>query len=149
MRMLNKIDEQPAGKNTRAKNHHGRQDDFPVIHCAWSPWSTDARSVFSKFCERSSELAEVAGVKNVHAPHSIATATHETAARQSPCTHKSRFCGATRDASSALTRFSKAYGTRSSSTSVRATAINFFCSSARFILAPFFQTRLRRARLQS
>ena len=97
MLVLDIVDQQPAGENTRAKNHDGRQDDFPGIHCAWSPWSTDAKSVFSKFCERSSELAEVAGVKSVHAPHSTATATHEIAARQSPCTHKSRFCGATRD----------------------------------------------------
>src|SRR5450631_1839634 len=101
MRALDVADQQAAGENTRAKNHHGRQDDFPEVHCAGSPWSTEARSVFSKFCERSLEPAEAAGVKIVHAPHSIAIATHEIAARQSPRTHKSRFCGATREAISA------------------------------------------------
>ena len=64
----------------------------------------EASSVFSKSCERSVEPAVfagvIAGVKTAHAPHSSATATHDTAARQNPRTHQSMFCGATRDAAS-------------------------------------------------
>ena len=47
--MLDVIHEKSAGNNTRAKNHDGREDDVPEFHWAWSPWSTEAKSVVSKF----------------------------------------------------------------------------------------------------
>lgn len=43
------IHEQSAGNNTRAENHDRGQNDIPVFHWAWSPWSMDAKSVVSKF----------------------------------------------------------------------------------------------------
>jgi len=126
MGMVDVIDQQAAGHDAGAKNHHGRQNDFPGIHCAESVWSIEARSVRSKFCERSVLLVAVIELKNTHAPRSRETAAHETAARQSPRTHSAMLSGATRDASNAVTRLSKAYGTRSVGTSARAAAINLF-----------------------
>lgn len=91
--------------------------------------------MFSNVCERSWEgVAEVVvGVKNVHAPNNNETTTHDSAARQSPRTHKSRLRFAPRAASNAVMRFSNAYGTRSLITSARAAAINFFWNSSKFI----------------
>ena len=47
--MLDMIDEESAGDNTGAEDYNGRQNDVPGVHWAWSLWSTDAKSVVSKF----------------------------------------------------------------------------------------------------
>src|ERR1700733_840803 len=96
MRMVDVIHQQAAGKNARAKNHNRRQNDFPEIHGDWSLWSTEARSVVSKFWERWAFVVVAAGEKKDHTLNSKEMATQETAARQSPRTQTSAFCGATR-----------------------------------------------------
>ena len=108
VRAFNVIDEQTARHHATAKNHHGGQNDFPGIHCAWSLWSTEASSVFSKFCERSVESDEAAGLKKTHAPSNNAIATQEAAACQSLRAHNTHLSAPVRDASNAITRFSKA-----------------------------------------
>jgi hypothetical protein len=80
------VHEKSTSDNARAKNDDGRENDFPGIHWAWSPWSTEAKSVLSKFWERSS-LELFAGLKNDHAPHNNAMAAQETAACHMPRTH--------------------------------------------------------------
>ena len=61
MRMLDVIYQQTARDHARAKNNRRGEDDFPVVHGAASPWSTEASSVFSKSCERSPLLSDVTG----------------------------------------------------------------------------------------
>ena len=62
---------------------------------------------FSKFCARSGEPEEAAGLKKTHAPINNAIATQEAAACQSPRTHKTHWSAPVRDASNAITRLSK------------------------------------------
>ena len=106
-RALNMLHEQSAGDNTRAKDHDGRENDFPGIHWAWSLWSTEAKSVLSKFWERSS-LVFVAGLKNDHAPHNSAMAAQETAACHNPRTHNAALSVGVTAGINAMMRFSNA-----------------------------------------
>src|ERR1700679_4042446 len=109
MRNVNVVYQQSPRNHAGPENHHGRYNDFPLVHGVASPWSTEASSVFSKFCERSSEFElELSGAKNAHAPHKAVMARQDNAARHSPCTQTSRLCGATRDLIKAVTRFSNA-----------------------------------------
>jgi hypothetical protein len=124
-RVINIIYQQSAGDNPRSKNHDGRENDAPGFHWAWSLWSTDAKSVFSKFCVRSSLLL-AAGLKNAHAPHSNAMTAQEAAARHNPRTHNTMLSVGVIEGTSAMIRFSNAYGTWSLGVWARAAAINFF-----------------------
>src|SRR5580698_4261314 len=118
------VHQESAGDDARAENHDGCEDDFPVIHWAWSPWSTEARSVVSRFWERSSpEL--LPGFKNTHAPHKTAITIQLAAACHNPRTHNATLSFGLIPGISAITRFSKAYGTRSPGALARAAAISF------------------------
>src|ERR1035441_184190 len=77
MRMVNIVHQQAARDHARAENDHGGEDDFPIVHGETSAWSTEASRVFSKSCDRSLPLSDVAGIKKDTVPQTTATATHE------------------------------------------------------------------------
>src|ERR1017187_7723648 len=85
MRIGDVVHQQAARDHARAENDHCGEDDFPIVHGETSAWSTEASRVFSKSCDRSLPLSDVAGINKETVPQTTATATHEAAARQRPC----------------------------------------------------------------